>query len=177
MTARAAALTAVALATLAVTGCGSGSSGGPAPVATSAGIDSPAVDSALSHVLTGLRAIATPSNGASQNGIVATAHHAATELEAAADALVPVPAGVPKPVAAAVTTRLRTVANLMTQTATCLGRLGASTQAAVQSCSQPLRDADQLTPKLAHDLISLAAYSSTSPSRFESRLVAALRGQ
>jgi hypothetical protein len=169
---------ALALTTIAAAGCGSGSADRPAPVPTSStSIDRAAVDAALGHVLTGLRAVSAPSSGPGQAVIVASARQAAAQLRAAAASLVPPPTGVPSAVASPVATRLTKVAGLMAQTASCLAALPAVTAGSATSCSQPLRDADSLTPQLAHDLISLAAYGSSSPSRFESDLVAVLRGQ
>lgn len=184
MTRRALAV-AAAVAIAVVAGCSSGSSGaGPAvgaagsPSARSTGIDRATVDSALSDVLAGLRTLVTASPGQPDKAtIVAAAQHAANDLNTAAGKLSPAPTGVPQQTITPVSTALLTIATLINRTASCLDALPTVTRRSAASCSQPLRHADKLTPQLAHDLISLSAYGSSSPDRFESNLLAALHGK
>jgi hypothetical protein len=175
---------AVGFAIALVAGCSSGSSGGgstagatTSPTASSASIDRATVDSALADVLTGLRTLVTASPGQpDKTAIVAAAQHAAADLSTAAGKLSPAPAGVPQQTITPVSTALLTIATLINRTASCLDALPTVTRRSAASCSQPLRHADKLTPQLAHDLISLSAYGSSPPDRFESDLLAALHG-
>lgn len=182
---RSIAASAVGVAVALAAGCSSGSSGGgrdtngsPLPTALNA-IDRTTVDTSLSDVLRGLRALTSLPAGASAADTITGLNTASTDLKNAADVLSPTPNGVPYATVQPVTAALDEISNLIDDASRCLvsrqnGQADGETS--VMSCAHPLRVADKATGQLAQDLISLAAYGSKSPTSFEQSLVTVLHG-
>jgi hypothetical protein len=175
----------VATATVAIAlaaGCSSSSSAGApdasgSPVPTSANaIDRTSVDTTLSDVLHGLRALTSLPQGASAASTITGLNTASSDLKNAAGALSPIPNGVPYSTVQPVAAALLTVSNLMDDASICLSQNGGGGPGSAASCADPLRRADKATGQLARDLISLAAYGSKSPTSFEQSLVTVLHG-
>lgn len=178
MTGRSIIAAAGVVALVLIAGCSSSSSSGPdaggSPLPTSVNaIDRTSVDTSLSDVLHGLRALTSLPAGASSTATISGLNTAARDLKNAASSLSPTPNGVPYSTVQPVTSALTTISNLIDDASICLSH---HTGSAAASCAAPLRRADKATGQLAQDLISLAAYGSTSPTSFEQSLVTVLHG-
>lgn len=173
----------IVMASVAVAaGCSSGSSagaprGGSNPVPSVNAIDRTSVDTALSEVLHGLRALSSLPRGAGPTATISGLNTAATDLTGASGALDPPPHGVPPQTVQSVSGRLASMAGLIKESSTCLVNANSSSPStSAATCAKPLRQANSVSGQLARALISLAAYSSQSPTAFEQSLVTALHG-
>jgi hypothetical protein len=171
-----------------VGGCSSSGSAGSAPTvaATSAtssassssgNVDESTVDSALAHVITGLRTATSAGTAHSITAIASSLRSASTDLRTAGAALDPPPAGVPAATSVPVATGLLRISGLLAQASGCLTAQAHAKHPSTKRCLPPLRQAEQRDASIAHGLISLAAYGSKSPRVIESELVKALRGK
>jgi hypothetical protein len=106
----------------------------------------------------------------------AALQRASGQLDAAGNALNPSPTGVPAAVSLPVSTAVLRIAGLFHVSATCLSRQEQAASPSTKPCVAPLRQANARTGTLAHALVSLAAFGTESPKRFESDLVNALHG-
>jgi hypothetical protein len=134
-------------------------------------VDRPAVDVILGHVLDGLRFATSIRSGSNRVIEVTALKNASSSLAIAAHELAPAPLGVARPFASSVSTKLGRVSGLLKQASGCLAH-----RSQLRACVAPLQRANTHDAALAHNLISLAAFGSKSPTVFEHELTAALGG-
>lgn len=160
---------------VALAACSSGSSGGHAAATdspTAGAVDRAAVDAVLDDVVRGLHAATALPAHAPLSQVQQALQSAASSLGGAGQSLDATPAGVPQTLAVPIAAKLDRLSHLLDRAASCLAQTSSD---AVAKCLPPLRRAEASDAALAHQLVSLAAYSSQSPSVFEHRLVRALQ--
>jgi hypothetical protein len=139
-------------------------------------VDRRGVDSALDEVLVALRTGNSVTQGATFAKAVSVLSRASTDFVTAGGDFSAASTGIPVTVVTPVVTRMKQLGVLFHSAANCLTKQSRAKNPDPRRCQSPLRQANAGDAQLAHELISLAAYSSQSPKTFESQLVKALHG-